>query len=130
MLSRRQFLARGTTVLLLVPIGASCMSGSSSSSGPNHNPQDQSCDGVDSTSSVVDYHEHTVCVPSSDLSQPPAGGATYTTSDNSQHTHTVTLSQAQLQQIDQGGDVTVTSSSSVDPVNGAAHTHDFSIRMA
>ena len=71
-----------------------------------------------------------VCVASSDLTNPPAAGATYTTTSVSGHTHTVTLTQAQLASIQSGSTVTVTTSSVVDPLDGVAHTHQFAVHMA
>ncbi len=119
-LNRRELLARAGVILLLVPIGAACSSYGTSSSGGDA----AGCDGIDSTSSVVASHTHTVCVPNTDLTNPPAAGDTYTTSNNGGHTHTVTLTQAQLQQLESGGTVTVTSSSA------QSHTHDFAIHRA
>jgi hypothetical protein len=60
---------------------------------------------------VTNNHTHTLCVPTTDLTSPPAGGKTYTTSVALNHSHTVVLTQAQLQTIDSGGSVTVTTSS-------------------
>jgi hypothetical protein len=118
MQTRRQFLEVATATLVLVPaVQAACGTGPMST---QPTPTGASCDGVLTTSSVVLAHTHTLCVPSSDLSSPPAGGATYTTSPP-QPTHTVTLTQAELQAIEGGMTVTVTSS-----VAGS-HTHDFAI---
>jgi hypothetical protein len=128
MQSRRDFLIRATTTLLLVPIAARCTT--SSQNGPPTGPNNSGCDGVDSTSSVVDYHDHTVCVLTTDLTNPPQTGARYTTSSNGGHTHTVTLTQAQLASIENGDDVTITTSSNVDPQNNVAHTHEFMITKA
>jgi hypothetical protein len=112
--TRREFLAQvGYVSLLLVPIAA-C--GSSSGSGSN-------CDGVSSTSTVVSGHSHTVCVPASDLANPPAGGATYTTS-GPDPTHTIALTAEQLTSIQQGHSVAVTTST-----NGG-HSHDFALAKA
>jgi len=117
MLSRREFLAQsGYVTLCLVPIVAAC--GSSNSSGGGG-----SCDGVSSTSTIVSGHSHTVCVPTSDLTNPPASGATYTSS-GPDPAHTITLMAAQLTSIQQGQPVTVTSSTA------AGHTHDFMIAKA
>jgi hypothetical protein len=126
--TRREFL-RGTTVtLIMIPIGA-CSSGSSSSSSPDAgggNPG-SGCNGILTTSSNVSQHTHTLCVPTTDLTNPPGAGNTYTSSsnldplNNQNHTHTVTLSAAQLATIQGGASVTVTSS------NNDSHTHDFAI---
>src|SRR5579862_4835571 len=112
MLTRRQLLTRGTTVLLLVPVLGCSSSPASVDAG--------GCNGIDSTSTVDAEHTHTVCVPTTDLTNPPSAGATYTTSNNGNHTHTVTLTQANLAAINSGQTITVTSSNVVDPINGAA----------
>jgi hypothetical protein len=54
---------------------------------------------------------------------------TYTTSTTSAHSHTVSLSAAQLSTINSGGSVTVDTSSVVDPEDGVAHTHSFTVVM-
>ncbi|MGE5186135.1 MAG: hypothetical protein ACM31C_28965 [Acidobacteriota bacterium] len=119
-LDRRELLVRTGVILLLVPLATACASYGGSGPGTDA----ASCDGIDTTSSVAASHTHTLCVPNTDLSSPPAAGATYTTSNNGGHTHTVTLAQAQLQQIEEGGTVTVTSS------NVQGHTHAFAIHRA
>jgi hypothetical protein len=124
MLTRRDLLTRGTTLLLLVPVLGCSMSSSSGTPGPG------SCGGINVFSSVDAAHTHTLCVLDSDLTNPPVGGVTYTTSDNGEHTHKVTLAQADLTAIHSGQTVMVTSTSDVDPINGAAHTHTFSISKA
>ena len=128
MQSRRDFLVRATTALLLVPIAARC---TSSNNNPSTGPDNTGgCDGIDSTSTVNDAHDHMVCVPTTDLTNPPQGGARYTTTNDGGHTHSVTLTQAQLASIESGDDVTVTTSSNVDPYNNVAHTHAFMITKA
>jgi hypothetical protein len=116
--TRREFLSQAATVtLFLVPltaVGCSSSSGGTGSGG--------SCGGLDPTSTAAMGHTHTVCVLSSDLSNPPAGGVTYTTS-GPDPTHTVTMTQSQLQSIQSGGSVTVTTSVANN------HTHDFTIQM-
>ncbi len=128
MLTRRELLIRGTKVLVCVPVIASC---SSSSYSPGQaqapGPDGGACSGIDATSTIAESHDHMVCVASSDLANPPAAGMTYTTTSASNHTHTVTLTQGQLSAIEGGGTVTVATSSAVDPVNGAAHTHQFTL---
>jgi len=124
MLTRRALLARGSTVLLLVPILGCSMSSSDPPGVPGPGP---SCAGTNILSSVDASHTHTVCVRTSDLASPPAGGVTYTTSSNGEHTHMVTLAQADLTAINAGQTVTVVCTNDVDPVNGAAHTHHFAI---
>src|SRR5882724_2984249 len=92
MVTRREVMSEaGYVALLLVPVVVGCGSSSSASNG---------CDGLGSTSSVVQGHSHTVCIPSADLMTPPQGGATYTTS-GPDPTHTITLSAAQLSAIEQ-----------------------------
>ncbi len=108
-LTRREMLSQSSTVLLLlVPVAgaAGCGSSSSGSSGPGG-----SCDGIEDTSTVTNNHTHTLCTLTSDLTNPPAAGVSYTTSTNAGHNHTVMLSQAQLQSIESGMSVTVTTSS-------------------
>jgi hypothetical protein len=65
----------------------------------------------------------TVCVPATDLANPPPTGAMYTTS-GPDPTHTITLTAAQLTAINMRQSVTVTSST-----NGA-HSHDFVLLKA
>ena len=119
MFTRRELLTRGTTLLLLVPI-VGCSSSSNSSS----------CDGVESTSTVDSQHFHTLCVRTSDLTNPPAAGVVYTTSDESMHTHKVMLTQADLTAINGGQTVMKVSSNDPDPINNMLHTHTFSIKKA
>jgi hypothetical protein len=121
MLTRRELLARGTTVLLLVPIV-----GCTTSSDPTTVPV-PSCAGTTTRSSVDAAHTHTVCVLNTDLSSPPAAGVSYTTSTDGGHTHQVTLTKADLTAINAGQQMMVTSTSDVDPGNGSPHTHKFSI---
>jgi hypothetical protein len=73
-------------------------------------------------STVTNNHEHSLCVLTTDLMNPPAAGVTYTTSLTDGHTHTVNLTQAQLQSIESGGSVTVTTSS--------PYPHNFTIQKA
>jgi len=121
MFTRRDLLTRGTTLLLLIPV-VGCSSSSS-------NPSDGgSCDGVESTSTNVAAHTHTLCVPTADLTSPPAGVKMYTTSNVGSHTHVVMLTAANLTAINGGQTVTVTSSTDPDPINGMAHSHDFMIK--
>jgi hypothetical protein len=128
MLTRRQLLTRGTTLLVLVPVLVPVVApilgcSSSSSDGP-------SCAGVDTTSSVDSSHTHTVCVLTTDLTAPSAMGAVYTTSTESMHTHKVTLTQANLTAINAGQTATVTSSVDNDPIDNSAHSHTFAIKKA
>ena len=119
MFTRRELLARSTTVLLPVPIF-----GCSPSTTTVHRA---TCNGIDSTSTLNSSHTHMVCVPTTDLTNPPAAGATYTTTNDSEHTHTIVLAQSDLAGINAGTPAMVTSSSNVDPINNLAHTHDFTI---
>jgi|HubBroStandDraft_1064217.scaffolds.fasta_scaffold431974_1 hypothetical protein len=120
MFNRRMFLSHATTTLLLIPIVAVAACGGGSSP----NGENTGCPGVDTVSTVVDAHTHSVCVLTSDLTAPPAAGATYTSTTALGHSHTITLTAAQLSSINSGQSVTVTSSS----VEG--HTHDFAIVKA
>jgi hypothetical protein len=107
--------------LILVPlIGCSDDDDSPMGTGSGNS---SGCDGITSTGTNSAGHVHTVCVPDSDLSNPPAGGGTYPTSSDAGHTHSITLTQAQLQAIAGGGSVTVTST-------GPNHTHDFLVEMS
>jgi len=108
--------------LILVPLVGCSDDGSPAGTGGDDGGGGTN-DCLSSTGSNSAGHIHTVCVPNTDLSSPPSGGATYTTSSDAGHTHTVNLSQAQLQTIAGGGSVTVTSS-------GPSHTHSFSIEMS
>jgi hypothetical protein len=113
--TRREFLTRATLTLVLVPVAAASAACASASGGAG------GCDGIDPTSTVVQGHSHSVCIPHDDIANPPAGGATYTTS-GPDPTHTVTLTQAQLKSIQAGQTVNVTTS----VANG--HTHDFALQ--
>jgi hypothetical protein len=121
MLTRRQLLARGATLFVLVPVV-----GCSSSSDPPP-PSGGSCSGTIALSSKDALHTHTVCILNSDMATPPAGGVMYTTSDEGGHTHKIMLSQANLTSLGGGQTVTTTSSNDVDQINGVAHTHTFAI---
>lgn len=119
MTTRREFLKGSIGILILIPIAA-C---SSDDDSPVSADVDQGCQGVFSTGSNSSGHVHTVCVPNSDLTNPPTNGTTYVTSSDAGHTHTVSMTQAQLQMVGGGGSVTVTSSST-------GHTHSFVIMKA
>lgn len=122
MLTRRELLARGTTVLLLVPI-IGCTS-SSDSTAP---PVGPACAGTDVLSTSDASHTHTVCVLNSDLTNPPDAGVTYTTSTDGGHTHMMSLTKADLMAISGGQIITVATTNDVDPANGTPHTHHFAI---
>lgn len=122
MITRRDFLKGSMATLILIPIGA-CSDDDSPAAPGDGGSNPGACNGVQSTGSNSGGHIHTVCVPGSDLQNPPAGGGSYQTSSDAGHTHTVALSQAQLQSIAGGGTETVTST-------GGTHTHDFTIKMA
>lgn len=128
MIHRREFLASaggGFVTLLLTPLINACSSsdssGTTTSTGTTTLPP-SGCDGSGETSSVSAGHAHTLCVPASDLSSPPAAGVTYATSITDGHDHGVTLSQAQLMGVASGGTVVVTTTT----VSG--HTHDFAVK--
>jgi hypothetical protein len=126
MFTRRELLTRGTTLLLFVPVVGPIVGSMVGCSSGSDSP---SCDGIDSTSTMdATQHTHTVCVPTSDLTNPPAAGVIYTTSSDSMHTHKVMLTQANLTAINTGQAVPVTSSSDNDPINNMIHSHVFSIR--
>ncbi len=113
--SRREFVFGATVALVLVPVAA-CSSNSSDGSTAD-------CSGLSSTSSVAEGHTHTVCVPETDLTSPPSGGATYTTS-GPEPTHTISPTAAQLTAINGGQSVTLTTST-----NGG-HDHQFVLSKA
>ncbi|HSO36645.1 MAG TPA: hypothetical protein VLT33_29170 [Labilithrix sp.] len=129
MLSRRELLTAaggGLVTLLLTPLVGACGSstepGTATATGAT--TPAAGCDGAGETSTVVAGHTHTLCVPASDLSQPPAAGATYSTSISGGHDHAVALTSAQLTTVLNGGSVSVTTST----VSG--HAHEFSVRKA
>lgn len=125
MLTRRQLLARGTTLLALVPVVGPLLG--CSSSGGDDGAGGACSGGIDTVSTVDAAHTHTLCIQTSDLTSPPAAGMTYTSSVEGGHSHRVTLTQAQLTSIGGGQTVTVTSSNDVDTINGEAHTHQFAV---
>jgi hypothetical protein len=120
MFTRRELLTRGTTMLLLIPI-VGCSSSSS-------NAVDGGSCGIQATSTNEEAHTHTLCVLTSDLTSPPAGGVTYTTSDVGSHTHSVRLTTADLTALNGGQTVTVTSTLDPDPLTHAVHSHDFTLK--
>jgi hypothetical protein len=81
-------------------------------------------------STVNEGHTHSVCVPTSDMTSPPATGAIYISSNDGSHTHTIMLTAEQLSSIASGQSVVVTSTSDVDPKTKVAHTHDWMITKA
>ena len=119
MVTRREFLKGSMATLILIPLVGCSLDDDTPLSAGNG----QRCEGVSSTGSNSSGHIHTLCVPESDLTSPPANGSTYSTSSDAGHTHSVSLSQTHLETIAGGESVTVTSSST-------GHTHDFIIRKA
>lgn len=113
---------------LVAPLVAGCGSGYGSSSSPS--PDASTCSGVGGQSTTDDQHSHAICVPTADLMSPPASGGTYTSAVASSHTHTLVLTSAQLAMIQSGQAVTVMSSSDVNPLDGDAHTHHWTLRKA
>jgi hypothetical protein len=78
------------------------------------------------TSTVFVTHSHTVTLPPTDLTSPPAGGISMQTSLAgapyiADHTHTFSMTQAQLTTVNGGTPVTVTTAVTL------SHTHDFTI---
>jgi hypothetical protein len=110
---------------MLVPVVPAVLQACSTSSS-NGEPSN-SCSGTDPLSTNNEGHTHSVCVPTADMTSPPAAGATYTSSNDGNHTHTITLTAEQLSSIASGHSVTVTSSSDVDPTTQVAHTHNWTI---
>lgn len=115
---------------LVAPLVAGCGSGYGSGSSSNPSPDAATCNGVGGESTTDDEHSHGICVPTADLTSPPASGGTYTSAVASSHTHTLVLTSAQLTMIQSGQAVTVTSSSDVNPLDGDAHTHHWTLRKA
>jgi hypothetical protein len=109
---------------MLVPVVPAVLQACSSS--PSDGPGN-SCAGTAPLSTVNEGHTHSVCVPTSDMTSPPATGVTYTSSNDGSHTHTITLTAEQLSSIASGQSVAVTSTSDVDPKTQMAHTHDWII---
>jgi len=66
-------------------------------------------------------HTHTICVPASDLANPPDAGVTYTTSSSLSHTHQVLLAQVDLIAVASGGTATAVSTTA------DQHSHKFVI---
>ena len=112
MTTRRQFIE--TITLLLIPVGCSGSSDTGAGSGSNCTP---------STSSNVQGHTHSICVPAADLTNPPAGGNTYPTSTDAGHSHDVTLTADELSAIQSGMIVMV------ETTNVGNHTHSFTISI-
>lgn len=108
--TRRSFIEQTLIVLIVVPLAACGDDGESES---------RECDGAGATSSVNMGHSHFVCIPSSDLVNPPGTGGTYTTTLDDGHTHEVTLTAADLEELAGNGSVNVTST--LDD----GHTHSF-----
>jgi hypothetical protein len=109
---------------MLVPVVPAVLQACSSS--PSEGPSN-SCAGTDPLSTVNEGHTHSVCVPTADMTSPPATGATYTSSNDGSHTHRITMTAQQLSMVAAGQSVLVTSTSDVDPKTGVAHTHDWTI---
>jgi hypothetical protein len=124
-IGRREFLQSvggGLVVLTLVPVG--CGSGG--------DQNQQACNGLKTESEVTLRHQHSLCIPTLDLSSPPAAGHTYSTSSvessggaygGGAHFHDVTLSAADLSTIAGGGTVTLNSG------EAEGHFHGFIIHM-
>lgn len=123
MVNRRDFLATagtGLVALVLTPIVSAC--GGDDDNASSVSPTTPvSCDGAGETSTVVDGHSHTVCVPNADIDDPPAAGSPYVTSVADGHQHDVLLTADELTTVANGGSVTVTTTVEL------GHTHDFSI---
>lgn len=119
-IDRRGILA--TLILLAVAVKvAGCSddegSGPSADAGP--------CDGLEATSTLEANHTHLLCIPRTDLEEPPEDGAEYRTDTTAEvrppHTHTVTLTLAQLETLAENGTVEVTTSTD------RGHDHTFTL---
>ncbi|HSB33381.1 MAG TPA: hypothetical protein VLG39_02885 [Nitrospirota bacterium] len=116
-MDRREFLIGLGIALVAGPAAISLNScGSSSSSG---SPAPANTFSVTSNPDNTG-HSHNVFIPFADLTNPPAGGQTYT-SDGS-HVHQITLTQQQLTDINNGGSDSVTSTVVLN------HSHEWTIR--
>jgi hypothetical protein len=116
-------------MLVLTPIVAPILAGCNGyGSGSAQSVDAAACNGVGGDSTSVDSHTHSICIPTADLTSPPANGATYTSSNSSMHTHTLVLTSAQLASIQGGQAITVQSGLAVDPLNNDNHTHGWTLR--
>ena len=119
-MNRREVIFRIGGILLAIPASQVLMAcGSDSGGNPNS---------LTFTSSLDDNHTHTVSLQLSDITSPPAAGATETTSLNQSHTHTVTLTETDFASINAGN--TVTKTTSEDETPGHVHTHTFDFRKS
>jgi hypothetical protein len=133
MLTRRRLLVHGTSMLIFTPLMAPVIVGCGNAT-PAPAPVDappsrpdappvQTCAGIMRVSSIDDSHSHSVCVPTADLNNPPANGATYESSTESAHTHRLILTTSQLAAIAAGSSVVLVSSNELDPETGVVHEH-------
>lgn len=132
MKSRREFLCTAiravsgaSVTLLLTPLVGGCDDDETASPVATADPTEPACDGVGGTSTVELQHSHTVCVPVTDLANPP-GARTYRTSPaiTDGHVHLLELSGSELSRIALGQSVIVTTAVAM------AHTHAFELRVS
>lgn len=127
MMTRRAFLSgatKTTVTLLLTPLVACSSSSSPTTISTSPTEPGGGCNGVASTSTVVQGHTHAVCVDETLLTSPPADGVTITTTLANDHAHAVVLAFEDLRTIQNGGTASVTTTT----VSG--HVHGFGIRRA
>jgi hypothetical protein len=101
---RRNFM-EGVAVFMLVPIFAACGEDDTETGTTRDD-----CNGTGADTNTVDNHAHFVCVPNSDLDNPPAAGAMYATSTSDGHSHAVTFTFDELQSLAQGQTIDVMTS--------------------
>lgn len=116
MLTRRELLTKGTTLLLLVPIVGCANSGGGGT--PVCDPGSLAY-----KSSTDAEHTHVLCMATADLTNPPVEGRTVTTSVDGGHSHKVTLTRDQLVSINSGNTVVVTSTTDLDTISNQNHSH-------
>lgn len=126
MLIRRDLLrssrvAALAAAVLLVITSVGC-TGDDDSFAVATNPTTPACDGVSATSTVVQGHVHTICVPLADLTNPPVSGVAVATSVEQDHFHTVDLTQQQLSQLAAGAVVSTTTTIA------NSHAHIFTLQ--
>jgi len=123
---RRRFVVKLGSLLLLLPAGrfvAACGSSGSSTTPAPPAPAPSATE-LTFTSSLVDGHDHTVQISTSDLAAPPANGETLTTSIVQSHSHMVELTEADLNAIEAGQTVTK------DTTLALSHVHTFTFQKA
>jgi hypothetical protein len=134
-MDRREFLIRGGSALLVLPLGTFLVRCSSSDNGvttsspsptePDQTPPDAPPrvvgENVVYTSNQVNAHSHSFSVPTGAIANPPAAGISGNTTTAQLHEHSLVLTQADLQAASSGQTVKVSTG------NTLGHTHVFTI---